>query len=254
MKWSRFLSGKCFFSDSGPGILVALCFCIIFNLSPNIGLANQEKAKIGVNAVETGKEGKKEANMEGADKLTDEQGKYLLSVARKTIQESLSGGKGVEKIDKNLSPIYKEKRGTFVTLTIGGNLRGCIGHIIAQETLIEGIKVNALNAAFRDPRFNPVGKNEWDRVKIEVSILTDPKPLSYSGAEDLLKKLRPGIDGVILKKGYRQATFLPQVWEQLPEKEDFLNHLCLKAGFDGNAWKKGDFEVSTYQVQAFEEE
>ncbi|HIJ19919.1 MAG TPA: AmmeMemoRadiSam system protein A [Deltaproteobacteria bacterium] len=192
--------------------------------------------------------------MEGADKLTDEQGKYLLSVARKTIQESLSGGKGVEKIEKNLSPIYKEKRGTFVTLTIGGNLRGCIGHIIAQEILIEGIKINALNAAFRDPRFNPVGKNEWDRVKIEVSILTDPKPLSYSGAEDLLKKLRPGIDGVILKKGYRQATFLPQVWEQLPEKEDFLNHLCLKAGFDGNAWKKGDFEVSTYQVQAFEEE
>mgnify|MGYP002640867335 CR=1 FL=1 len=254
MKWSRFLSGKCFFPDSGPGILVALCFCIISNLLPNIGLANQEKAKIGVNAVETGKEGKKEANMEGADKLTDEQGKYLLSVARKTIQESLSGGKGVEKIEKNLSPIYKEKRGTFVTLTIGGNLRGCIGHIIAQETLIEGIKVNALNAAFRDPRFNPVGKNEWDRVKIEVSILTDPKPLSYSGAEDLLKKLRPGIDGVILKKGYRQATFLPQVWEQLPEKEDFLNHLCLKAGFDGNAWKKGDFEVSTYQVQAFEEE
>ena len=254
MKWSRFLSGKCFFPDSGPGILAALCFCIISNLLPNIGLANQEKAKIGVNAVETGKEGKKEAKMEGADKLTDEQGKYLLSVARKTIEKSLSGGEGVEKTDENLSPIYKEKRGTFVTLTIGGNLRGCIGHIVAQETLIEGIKVNALNAAFRDPRFNPVGKNEWDRVKIEVSILTDPKPLSYSGAEDLLKKLRPGIDGVILKKGYRQATFLPQVWEQLPEKEDFLNHLCLKAGFDGNAWKKGDFEVSTYQVQAFEEE
>ena len=89
---------------------------------------------------------------------------------------------------------------------------------------------------------------------MEISILTDPKPLIYSDAEDLLKKLRSGIDGVILKKGYRQSTFLPQVWEQLPEKEDFLNHLCLKAGLDRNAWRKGDLEVSTYQVQAFEEE
>ncbi len=180
--------------------------------------------------------------------------KYLLKVARKTIQESLFGGKGVEKVDENLSPIFKEKRGTFVTLTMGGNLRGCIGHIVAQESLLEGIKVNAINAAFRDPRFNPVGKNEWDRVKIEVSILTDPKPLSYSDADDLLKKLRPGIDGVILKKGYYQSTFLPQVGTNCREKEDFLNHLCLKAGFDGNAWRKGDLEVSTYQAQAFEEE
>jgi len=254
MKWSGGVFYRGFFSGATQNFSFTMVFLVLFILLPVAGLANQEKIKTDVNILKTEKERGKESNMEGADKLTDEQGKYLLSVARKTIQESLSGGKGVEKIEKNLSPIYKEKRGTFVTLTIGGNLRGCIGHIIAQEILIEGIKINALNAAFRDPRFNPVGKNEWDRVKIEVSILTDPKPLSYSGAEDLLKKLRPGIDGVILKKGYRQATFLPQVWEQLPEKEDFLNHLCLKAGFDGNAWKKGDFEVSTYQVQAFEEE
>ena len=196
----------------------------------------------------------KEINMEGIDKLTDEQGKFLLNVARKTIQESLFGGREVERKDENLPPVFEERRGTFVTLTMGGNLRGCIGHIIPQETLIDGIKVNAINAAFRDPRFNPVGKNEWERVKIEISILTDPKPLTYSDADDLLKKLRPGIDGVILKKGYYQSTFLPQVWDQLPQKEDFLTHLCLKAGLDGNAWRRGDLEVSTYQVQAFEEE
>ena len=160
--------------------------------------------------VKAGKKQKKEDKMEGADKLTDEQGEYLLSVARKTIQESLFGGKVADKRDKNLSPIYKEKRGTFVTLTMGGNLRGCIGHIMAQETLIEGIKVNAFNAVFGDPRFNPVGKNEWDRVKIEVSILTDPKPLSYSGAEDHLKKLRPGMDGVILKKGIVSLPSFPR--------------------------------------------
>jgi AmmeMemoRadiSam system protein A len=136
---------------------------------------------------------------------------------------------------------------------MGGNLRGCIGHIIPQESLIEGIKVNAINAAFRDPRFPSLTKEEWKKVEIEVSILTDPKPLSYSDANDLLKKLRPGIDGVIIKKGYHQATFLPQVWEQLPSKEKFLNHLCFKAGLDRDGWRKGDLEVSTYQVQAFEE-
>ena len=83
--------------------------------------------------------------------------------------------------------------------------------------------------------------------------MTDPKPLSYAGANDLLEKLRPNVDGVILKKGYHQSTFLPQVWEQLPKKEEFLAHLCVKAGLDGDEWRKGDLEVSTYQVQAFEE-
>ena len=94
---------------------------------------------------------------------------------------------------------------------------------------------------------------EWERIKIEVSILTDPKPLDYSDADDLLNKLRPGIDGVIIKKGFSQATFLPQVWEQLPDKKEFLTHLCLKAGLDGSEWKRAELEVSTYQVQAFEE-
>ena len=90
-------------------------------------------------------------------------------------------------------------------------------------------------------------------VKIEISILTDPKPVKFTDAEDLLEKLRPGIDGVIIKRGHYQATFLPQVWDQLPRKEDFLNHLCLKAGMDGDSWQEGDLEVFTYQVQAFEE-
>ena len=119
--------------------------------------------------------------------------------------------------------------------------------------MLEGIRVNAINAAFRDPRFRPLSREEWKNVKIEISILTDPKQLSYFDAGDLLKKLRPDVDGVIIKKGYHQSTFLPQVWEQLPKKEDFLTHLCLKAGLGGDAWNKGDLDVSTYQVQAFEE-
>jgi len=195
----------------------------------------------------------KEDGMNDTDKLTEEQGNYLLAEARTTIQQALSGKSTQEKEVKDLPPVFDQKRGTFVTLTLNGNLRGCIGHIIPQESLIEGIRVNAINAAFKDPRFRPLSKDEWKRVKIEISILTDPKPLDYADANDLLQKLRPGVDGVIIKKGYRQATFLPQVWDQLPRKEEFLTHLCYKAGLDGDQWKRGGLEVSTYQVQAFEE-
>lgn len=187
------------------------------------------------------------------DKLTEEEGKCLLEVARRTIEQHLFDRKGPKKPDADFPSIFYAHRGTFVTLTIQGGLRGCIGHITPQETLLEGIKANAINAAFQDPRFQPLTRSEWKNVKIEISILTDPKPLSYADANDLLKKLRPHVDGVILKKGYHQSTFLPQVWEQLPDKDEFLTHLCLKAGLAGEEWRKGDLEVTTYEVQAFEE-
>jgi AmmeMemoRadiSam system protein A len=197
--------------------------------------------------------GEKEDHMTDENALTEEEGRYLLTVARKAIEQKLLNQGDSRQPDEALSPKYSEKRGTFVTLTIDGSLRGCIGHIIPQESLIEGIRINALNAAFRDPRFKPLSETEWKRVKIEISILTDPRPLPFSDGDDLLEKLRPGIDGVIIKKGYHTATFLPQVWEQLPDKKEFLTHLCLKAGLDGYAWEKEELEVSTYQVQAFEE-
>ena len=194
-----------------------------------------------------------EVDMNEKSQLTKEEGEYLLNLARKTIEARLFNREFSEDKD-SLIEKYLEKRGTFVTLTINNNLRGCIGHIIPQESLIEGIRINAINAAFKDPRFRPLSKEEWDRVKVEISILTEPAPLEYSGADDLLTKLRPGIDGVILNKGYAQATFLPQVWDQLPDKAQFLTHLCLKAGLDGSEWKRGELTVYTYQVQAFEEE
>ena len=145
------------------------------------------------------------------------------------------------------------RRGTFVTLTINSQLRGCIGHILPEEALIEGIKLNAINAAFRDPRFSPLNKNEFSQIKLEISILTEPKDLVFTDVSELLQKLRPGIDGVIIKQGFNQATFLPQVWEQLPSKEQFLSNLCLKAGLDDDAWMAGELEVSVYQTQVFEE-
>ena len=194
-----------------------------------------------------------ERGMSDSDRLTEEEGKYLISTAKKTIEERLFDRKDTTQPDPALSPKFSERRGTFVTLTMDGCLRGCIGHIIPQETLLEGVKANAINAAFRDPRFRPLTKEEWGRIEVEVSILTDPQPLAYSDGDDLLAKLRPGIDGVIIKKGFHQATFLPQVWEQLPDPREFLTHLCLKAGLDAKAWQTEELEVSTYQVQAFEE-
>lgn len=188
------------------------------------------------------------------EELTEEQGRFLLSVARQSIEQELFARKGEEVGEKDLPAVFNARRGTFVTLTEKGKLRGCIGHILPQETVIEGVRENAINAAFKDPRFHPLRPDEWNDIRIEVSILTDPKPLSYSDAQDLLQKLRPGIDGVIIRKGFYQATFLPQVWDQLPDKKEFLTHLCYKAGLDGDAWKSGDLEVSTYQVQAFEEQ
>jgi len=234
-------------------IVVSVLVQLIFLISASRSDTNPSRAEEGVQVASPNEESAKERGMKDKGRLTEDEGKYLLNVARKTIDRALSGKEGPEKGDSDLPALFDEQRGTFVTLTIGGNLRGCIGHIIPQEALIEGIRINAINAAFKDPRFRPLSKNEWKRVRIEISILTEPKPLSYSDGDDLLKKLRPGIDGVIIKKGYHQSTFLPQVWDQLPLKEEFLNHLCLKAGLDGDEWKKGRIEVSTYQAQVFEE-
>lgn len=238
---------------------IGICLIFLSVYSPLITSAASgfEGPLMAQNATGTAAPGQPQKTTEGVmndkESLTAEQGKYLLQEARTTIQEALSGEKAQKGKEDSLPPVFHQRRGTFVTLTIGGNLRGCIGHIIPQESLLEGIRENAINAAFKDPRFRPLGKEEWKRVHIEISILTDPKPLTYSGAEDLLHKLRPGVDGVIIKKGYHQATFLPQVWDQLPRTEEFLTHLCLKAGLDGDEWKKGHLEISTYQVQAFEE-
>ena len=152
---------------------------------------------------------KKEGDMVDTDQLTEEEGKYLLSVARKTIEERLTRQEGQGQPETLQSPKFHEKRGTFVTLTERGALRGCIGHIIPQESMIDGISQNAINAAFKDPRFPPLSEAEWKRVKVEISILTDPTHLDYTDAVDLLNKLRPGIDGLIIKKGLiRRRSFL----------------------------------------------
>ncbi len=186
--------------------------------------------------------------------LTPAQGRKLVKLARDTIRKRLFGGVGKEDDKGEIEPEFLKKQGVFVTLHKRGELRGCIGHIIGHLPLWEGVRENALNAAFSDPRFMPLSPEEFEDIDIEVSVLTEPVPLIYGSVEELLDKLRPGRDGVIIKKGGHQATFLPQVWQQLPDKESFLSHLCIKASLPPNEWKKGDLEVYTYEVQSFSED
>jgi MEMO1 family protein len=190
--------------------------------------------------------------------LSKDQGLALVTLARHTLMKHFKQPVTPERRDRIRAalddPALQATSGTFVTLKIGGNLRGCIGSLAGREPLVDGVRANALNAAFHDPRFRPLTAEELDRVSIEVSILTPPQPLEYTDAADLVARLRPHVDGVTIRRGFASATFLPQVWEQLPDTEVFLSHLCQKAGLSGEAWRKGDLEVETYQVQYFEEE
>jgi len=189
------------------------------------------------------------------EKLSKEDGALLLKLARQNILCEL-GEENDNLADlktKVSATVLKENRGTFVSLHKKGNLRGCIGNIEPIKTILQGVMDNAKHAAFNDSRFSPISCKELENTIIEVSILTLPKKLDYTDADDLMFKIRPGIDGVIIKKHYHSATFLPQVWEQLKNPSEFLNQLCIKAGLSKDEWESGDLSVSTYQVQLFEE-
>ncbi len=161
--------------------------------------------------------------------------KSLLILARNTIYERLTGELQPEV--KGQSPELNEQRATFVTLKKTGALRGCIGCLSPYETLRKNVVSNALNAAFHDRRFSPLTLDELTETQIGISILSESQELQYEDADDLLKLLRPDIDGVVLRHSGKSGTFLPQVWEQLPTPETFLSHLCLKAGLPQDVWK-----------------
>ncbi len=192
-----------------------------------------------------------------SNEFNAEQGKILLDLARQTIMKKLGLKVDKNKADQLATALrdnqFKIHRGTFVTLNIDGDLRGCIGNLSDSDSVKDGVRKNAINAAFYDPRFPVLSKNELKKIEIEISILSEPKPLEYKNGADLIKKLKVNVDGVILRKGQAGATFLPQVWKQLPKPEEFLSHLCMKAGLHANAWKNSGLEVLVYQVQYFEE-
>jgi AmmeMemoRadiSam system protein A len=185
--------------------------------------------------------------------LTEGEKQTLLRIAREAIENAVKG-KIPPPLDQNsLADSLRNKGASFVTLTIHGDLRGCIGALEAYQPLAEDVREHAVSAALDDPRFPPVSEAELSRIHIEVSRLTEPKELDYSTSDDLIRKLRPHIDGVILKHGYRKATFLPQVWEKIPDPVEFLEQLCYKMGERGNLWRNTKLQVYTYEVEEFHE-
>jgi AmmeMemoRadiSam system protein A len=186
--------------------------------------------------------------------LSPDDRQYLLSLARRSISQVLQAQDPPAVDLEALSEDMKRPGASFVTLTIDGGLRGCIGSIEPRQPLALDVRENSLGAAFRDPRFPPLSRRELDRAHIEISVLTAPEPLAYDGPDDLIAKLRPRVDGVIIQRGWHRATFLPQVWEKLSDAHEFLAHLCLKAGLPADDYRRPGLEVSTYQVEKFEEE
>jgi len=186
-------------------------------------------------------------------KLTDGERQTLLRLAREALEFGVQGRK-LPLLDQNtLTPALREDGASFVTLTINDGLRGCIGALEAYRPLAQDVREHAIAAALQDPRFPPVGESELKRIKIEVSRLTAPAPLEYTSSEDLLKKLRPHVDGVILKDNHRRATYLPQVWEKIPDSAEFLSSLCQKMGARPNLWRETKLKVEVYQVEEFHE-
>jgi AmmeMemoRadiSam system protein A len=185
--------------------------------------------------------------------LTDAEKQVLLQLARQTL-ETVIRDRSRYHIDlERYSPRLQQNGASFVTLTRHEALRGCIGTLEAYQPLVQDVCEHAQAAAQEDYRFPPVQPEELDQIKIEVSVLTPSVPLIYSTPDELIERLRPGIDGVVLRDGMHRATFLPQVWEQLPEPEEFLSHLCAKMGVASDLWRRKVLQVSTYQVEEFHE-
>ena len=188
------------------------------------------------------------------NKLSGEEQKLLLKTARNAIRQELDKEEKLPLVMDEYSPKLQEKGACFITIKKNGVLRGCVGSIEAVHPLIQDVQERAVAAAFQDYRFPSLTLPELDEISIEISRLTQPRKLTYEDGEDLIAKLRPRIDGVILRHQTRRATFLPQVWEQLPNPELFLNRLCAKMGLDQSIWRSTKLQVETYQVEKFREE
>jgi len=179
--------------------------------------------------------------------LNKENQQRLLELAKSSIQHGLQTGQPIKINVDDYPQELTERRATFVTLEISHQLRGCIGMLEAVRPLVEDIAENAFSAAFKDPRFPPLEAYELDNLDIHLSILTPAEPVSFSSEQDLLSQLQPGIDGLILEEGRRRGTFLPSVWDSLPEPKQFLRHLKQKAGLAPDYWSK---TIRVYRYQA----
>lgn len=185
--------------------------------------------------------------------LSEKEKSTLLRIARQSMEAAVKHQNTPELIAGDYPGLLSENGACFVTLTEDGNLRGCIGSLEAYQPLVLDVCAHAVDAALEDYRFPPVQPSELPRIHIEISRLTPAQPFSYQDPDYIKSNLRKGIDGVILKDGFRRATFLPQVWEQLSDPEEFLSHLCVKMGAPRDLWKTKHLDVSIYQVEEFHE-
>lgn len=188
-----------------------------------------------------------------SDQLTSEEKLILLELARKAIEVGVRGLPLPPLKLRSLPSRLQELGATFVTLNIDKELRGCIGALEATRPLAEDVQIHAVAAALEDYRFPPLQPEEVSLISIEISRLTTPQQLEFEKPEDLLSYLRPGIDGVVLMEGIRRATFLPQVWEKVPDAGMFLAMLCRKMGASSDYWRREGVQVFTYQVEKFYE-
>ncbi len=188
--------------------------------------------------------------MLSTDTLSPVEREALLKVARQSIRHGLDTGRPLAAPrDLPLDRLY-EAGASFVTLHMTGQLRGCIGSLEAYRPLIEDVCENAFAAAFRDPRFPPLSEAELPQLSLSISVLTPAEPLSFNSEQELLAIIEPGVDGLILEDGGHRGTFLPSVWESLPDRRDFLRHLKQKAGLPADYWSDS-LRVSRYRTESF---
>lgn len=185
--------------------------------------------------------------------LKEKEGKLLINLARKSIRTYFES-KEPEVIPNELPDSLKEKKGVFVTLRKNGKLRGCVGYTHSDKKLYKAVILSARSSAFSDPRFIPLQENELDEIKIEVSVLSEPKLLAGKPKE-YPEKIKIGEHGLIVKKGAASGLLLPQVATQFGwGSKTFLIQTCIKAGLSGLAWKDKDTKVYKFTAQAFSEE
>jgi len=174
----------------------------------------------------------------------------LLKLALASIEYGLETGSPLQvKVDTQ-PPALSARRASFVTLKRNGELRGCIGSLAPVSSLVEDVARNAYAAAFRDPRFPALTAAELQELEIGISVLGPTEPVEFGSEAELLDRLRPGIDGLVLQDGRHRGTFLPAVWESLPKPADFLCHLKQKAGLPGNYWSD-TLEIRRYTTESF---
>lgn len=192
---------------------------------------------------------------EETDTYSPDEQRFLLRLARETVTRYVTGRPLPEVDPSGISGTLWKERACFVTLNHRGKgLRGCMGYLTPTMPLYRCVIDRAVTAATRDPRFPPVRPEELEQIEFEVSVLTVPRELAFPSADALLQSLRPRIDGVILKTRYGGATFLPQVWEDLPNPEVFLSRLCQKHGAPPSCWREEGVQVLIYQASVFAEE